>query len=421
MGEVQKLYLDDLAKPVRNALEEQAYQSGVPVEMTEEAVLAAARERTGLSDFGADDFRERLRVWMQATDEDKGLGLAGRHQVWEQCVLYAVNRLQLEDHVRRHPEILDVKIDRPIMIAGLPRSGTTHLVNMIAADPRLRSAHLWEMNFPFPLPGEQPGPIEQSPRYTMTKEMWKNNNVVLPHMSAIHEMQPDHVHENIEFQGMDFSSYHLEWRARVPRWSHYYFDHDQTPHYAYEKKVMQALTWMRGPNRWVTKSPPNMENLVPLHRVFPDATIVITHRDPIAVIQSALTLLAYWDRIRRDEQDLPGLARHWLWRIEKMLRACVQDRDHLPAGKVVDVIFHEYMADQEGLVKRIYQTADLELTPEADARIKAYIATNTRGRHGAVQYDLPQFGVNVGELRERFQFYYDRFPVRKEAARGEAL
>ncbi|GEO01560.1 hypothetical protein NSE01_33920 [Novosphingobium sediminis] len=180
------------------------------------------------------------------------------------------------------------------MIAGLPRSGTTHLVNMLAADPRLRSSQLWEMCFPFPLPGEQPGPIEQSPRFEMTKEMWKNNNVVLPYMAAIHEMHPDHVHENIEFQGMDFSSYQIEWRARVPRWSHYYFAHDQTPHYAYEKKMMQALTWMRGPNRWLTKAPPNMENLIPLHTVFPDATIVITHRDPVAVIRSSLTLLAYW-------------------------------------------------------------------------------------------------------------------------------
>jgi hypothetical protein len=93
----------------------------------------------------------------------------------------------------------------------------------------------------------------------------------------------------------------------------------------------------------------------------------------------------------------------------------------LPQDKVIDVIFHEYMADQVGLVKRIYDTADLEFTPEAESRIRAYIAANKRGRHGAVQYDLLKFGVNVGELRERFQFYYDRFPVEKEAARGERL
>ncbi|MBK8861613.1 MAG: sulfotransferase [Sphingomonadales bacterium] len=165
MDDVEKIYLDDLDKPVRNAVEEEAYRSGAPVEMTPDAVLAAAVERTGLADFGPNDFRERLAVWMQAADEDTGLAISGRQQVWDQAVLYAANRLQLEDLIRRQPEILDIKIDRPIMIAGLPRSGTTHLVNMLAADPRLRSSQLWEMCFPFPLPCEKPGPIEQSPSF----------------------------------------------------------------------------------------------------------------------------------------------------------------------------------------------------------------------------------------------------------------
>lgn len=421
MSEVQKIYLDDLDKPVRSPLEQAVFEGGEPVDMSVEGILSAARTRTGLADFGAMDFIERLQLWVDCINADTPLVTSARYQAWEQMVLYATNRLQLEDLLKTHPEILDIEIDRPIMIAGLPRSGTTNLVNMIAADPRLRSAQLWETMAPFPLPGEQPGPIEESPRYKLVQEMWGAYNEVLPHMNAIHEMYPDHVHENIEFQSMDFSSYAIEWRARMPRWSRYYFAHDQTPHYAYEKKMLQALTWMRGPNRWITKSPPHMENLIPLHTVFPDATVVITHRDPVAVIQSALTLLAYWDRLRRTEADLPGLAEHWIWRIEQMLRAAVRDHDKLPPNQIVDVIFHEYMADQEGLIKRIYQTADLELTPEAEERIRGYIAANKRGRHGAVQYDLTKFGVNVGELRERLQFYYNRFPVQKETAQGETL
>lgn len=421
MNDIQKIYLDDLDNPVRNAVEQAYYDSGHPVEISVETVLSAAKAATGLSDFGSMDFVERLQLWVDDINADKGLHTIGRVDAFEHLKIYAINRLNLENAVKLHPEILDVKIEKPFMIAGLPRSGTTHLVNMLATDPRLRSVQLWEATMPFPLPGEEPGPVEQSPRYKMIKEMWTSYSEVLSHMNAIHAMDPDHVHENIEFQSADFSSYTIEWFARMPNAPRYYFEHDQTPHYAYEKKMMQALTWMRGPNRWLTKAPPYMENLVPLTKVFPDATVIITHRDPIAVIQSTLTLLAYWDRIRRTEQDLPWLANHWIWRIEMMLKAAVRDRDKLPEGQVIDVIFHEYMADQEGLVKRIYQTGGLELTPEADARIKAYLATNTRGRHGAVQYDLPKFGVNVGELRERFQFYYDRFPVQKEPARGEKL
>jgi hypothetical protein len=137
------------------------------------------------------------------------------------------------------------------------------------------------------------------------------------------------------------------------------------------------------------------------------------------VIQSALTLLAYWDRIRRDEQDLPALADHWIWRVEMMLRACVRDREKLPNHQIVDVVFHQYMANQREVIERIYRSAGLELTPEANLRITAYIEANKRGRYGAVQYDLSKFGIDVRVLRERFQFYYDRFPVEKEAARGE--
>jgi len=185
---------------------------------------------------------------------------------------------------------------------------------------------------------------------------------------------------------------------------------------------LQALTWLSGTNRWVMKSPPHMENLRPLIATYPDATIALTHRDPVAVIQSAVTLLAYWDRIRRTEMDLPGLAKLWIDRIEHMLRACVRDRDAMPEGQVVDVIFHEYMADQRGVIDRIYATAGLEMTPEADARIDGYLNANPRGKHGKVAYDLiGHFGIDVAELRDRFQFYYDRFPVRKEPVLGEKL
>ena len=417
---MRAIELSDLASPVLNAAEQQAVQNATPVTMTREAVLAAARQQTGLSDFGSNDFLERLDVWMAALEEDRGLGPLGRATAFDEAVRYAANRLQLEDLLRRHPEIEQVQIDRPIIIAGLPRSGTTHLVNVLASDPRLRSMQLWESMMPFPFPGELPGPPEESPRYKLTAEMWQVFGKILQHMPAMHEMEPNHVHEDIELQGLDFTTYLLEWRARVPRWTAYYYQHEQTRHYAYGKKAVQALTWLRGPNRWVIKAPTHMENLRPLIETYPDATIVITHRDPVAVIQSAVTLLAYWDRIRRTDADLPGLANLWIDRIEQMLRACVRDRDALPAKSTVDVIFHEYMADQRGLIDRIYCTAGLEMTAEADQRIHRYLSDNPRGKHGEVVYDLiGTFGVDIAALRKRFQFYYDRFPVRRELVKGE--
>lgn len=409
--------IDDLAAPQLTERQRGAIASAPPVRMETEDVLAAARDATGLADFGAEDFRERLAVWLQSFDEDEGLGPLGRATMFGECVRYAKTRLRLEDLLRRQPEISAIVIDRPIMVAGLPRSGTTHLVNVLATDPRLRSTPLWETMEPIPGPGDSGDP---DPRYLRTQAMWGAFEETLPLMPAMHEMAPDHVHEDIEFQGADFSSYLPEWQSRPYRWRDYYYAHDQTPHYRYAKRMMQALTCLQGPARWVVKSPPHMENLPALIAVHPAAIVPITHRDPLAVIQSAITMLAYGDRIRRTHIDLTELANWWVERIERLLRACVRDRDAVPAQQSVDILFHEYMAGQKATVARIYEMADLEMTQADEARIDAFFAANRRGKHGQVAYDLGgDFGLDIGALRERFQFYYDRFPVRREPMQGE--
>ncbi|MHA3792739.1 sulfotransferase family protein [Sphingomonas sp. YL-JM2C] len=411
--------IDDLAEPRLTERQRAAIDAAPPVTMTVEAVLGAARAATGLSDFGAGDFRERLAIWLASYDEDRDLGALGRATLFGECVRYAVARLRIEDLWRRHPEIAAVAIDRPIMVAGLPRSGTTHLVNILAADPRLRSTPLWETMEPIPGPDDI-GDRDQ--RRARTAAMWGAFEETLPLMPAMHEMAPDHVHEDIELQGPDFSSYLPEWLSRPARWRDHYLASDQTPHYAYAKRVMQALSWLKGPARWVVKSPPHMENLPALAAVHPTAIVPVTHRDPVAVLQSAITMIAYGDRIRRVRQDLPALAAWWIDRIEVLLRRCVRDRDAVPAARSIDILFHDYMADQKATVAKVYALAELEMTPEAEARIDHFLAANPRNKHGRVAYDLAgDFGVDVGAVRERFAFYYDRFPVRKEAVPGERL
>ena len=410
----------DLGAPRLTDIQRQVIASAPLVVISEETVLAAARHRTGLSDFGADDFRERLRIWLKNFDEDQGLGPLGRAGMFGDAVRYASARLRFEDLMKRHPEIRDVVIDRPIIIAGLPRSGTTHLVNILAADPRLRSMQLWESMEPIPAPEDKAMPGEDDPRFVRTREMWGGFEAMLPLMPAMHEMAPDHVHEDIELQGLDFSSYLPECQSRPYRWRDYYYDHDQTPHYAYGRRVLQALTWLKGPDRWVLKPPPHMENLRPLIATYPDATVVITHRDPIAVIQSVITMLAYGDRIRRRTVDLKELANYWIDRVEHLLRACVRDRDALPASQSFDVLFDDYMADQKAVIARVYAMAGLPLTDEAEARIHAYLNANPRDKHGRVHYDLKgDFGVDVAALRERFGFYYEHFSVRPERIAGD--
>ncbi|MCZ6462802.1 MAG: sulfotransferase, partial [Proteobacteria bacterium] len=382
---------------------------------SEEAVLEEARKRTGLSDFGADDFRERLRVWLASVEEDRELGPVGRVGVYRDLVRYASNRLRFEDLLGRHPEIHEVRIERPIVIGGLPRSGTTHLLNLISADDRLRSLPYWESLEPIPDPAETAGPDGVDPRLARCRESYAQQDALMPLLKNMHDMAPEHVHEEIELQGLDFSSYELEWIATVPRWRDYYLEHDQTPHYAYQKRVLQALQWLRGPDRWVLKSPQHMEQLVPLLQTFPDATVVLTHRDPVSVIASTITMLAYGDRVRRLRVDPPAVAAYWIDRIERLLRTCVRDREKLSADRSLDVYFHEFMADDVATVERIYALADLPMTTEARARLERYMAENPRGKHGRIRYDLKaDFGVDPDELRERFRFYTDRFPVEIE-------
>jgi hypothetical protein len=409
--------IDDLAQPVLTPLQEAAIEitGKMPVTFRTEVVLEQAAERTGLSDFGADDFRERLDVWMQALDEDAEQGSVGRFGAFRDCVRYASNRLRLEDLLKRHPEILDVEIVRPIVIGGLPRSGTTHLLNLIAADRRLRSLPYWESLEPFPAPGETPGPGEDDPRLVRCRESYAQQDALMPLLKNMHDMAPEHVHEEIEVMALDFASYELEWIATVPRWRDHYLSHDQTPHYAYLKKALQALQWLRGPDRWILKSPQHMEQLVPLCRVFPDATIVLTHRDPVSVIASAITMLTYGDRVRRTRVDPPAVAQYWIDRVERLLRACVRDRDAVPASQGLDVLFHEFMADDLATVERIYALAELPVTPDARGSLEGYLAANPRGKHGRIRYDLKNdFGVEPDALRERFAFYFERFAVEAE-------
>jgi hypothetical protein len=388
-----------------------------PDRMTADQVLARAMAETGLTAFGPDTgFRERLAVTLQSLDEDAGLTRGGRTTILANAVRVMANRLRIEDLVRRHPEILDIPIEQPIFIAGLPRSGTTHLVNWLARDDRLNSLTLWESEEPVPAAPVAPG--ETDPRLARSAATWEAFGRLLPHMAAMHEMAATDIHEDNELMFMDLNCYNWEFQARLPRWIDHYLAHDRTMSYAYEKKVLQVISWYRGERgrrRWLLKSPQHMENLAAIKAVFPDATLIVTHRDPVDVLRSLTTMLGYSDRIRRDPVDPPALARHWADRIERLLRECVAQRDAWGPGQSLDVLFHEYMADQEGMARRIYALAGLDLPPQTEAKLLGYLAENPRHAHGKVEYDFEGvFGADVAALRRRFAFYYERFPVKEE-------
>lgn len=418
MGEGPKwIRIDDLRSPVLDEVQRLALAHGDahPVELSVEAVLDAACRRAGLSDFGSRDFEDRLRSWLDEVDGDERRTGLGRAMIFSMCVRYATARLRLHDLLIGHPEIHDVEIAEPIVVVGLPRSGTTHLLNLISADPGLRSLPLWESYEPVPAPDEPVTGDHTDPRYLRCDQEWQMMQAVLPHQAAMHPMDPGHVNEEIELQGPDFASYILEWVARVPQWRDRYLATDQRPHYEYMRTALKALQWQRGPDRWVLKSPQHLEQLGPLMATFPDATVVVTHRDPVSVVQSAATMMAYAARLAYVEVDPDFVIEYWADRVERLLRASVRDRALLPSGRTVDVVFHEFMADDMGTVERIYRVAGRPLTTEARAAMRDFVASHPRGRYGQVRYDLrADFGVEPEALRERFGFYFEQFPVEVE-------
>lgn len=405
--------IDDLRAPRRSPQQQAAYEYGrtLLVDLDPDRLMREAAQRTGLADFGDPTLRDRLAAQCRATDADTGLSGLGRLGVRQRLLALLSARLRFEDYVRRHPEALDVRLEPPVIVVGLPRSGTTHLVNLLAADSRFRALPWWECQEPTPFPGDGPGRDGVDPRYLRALAIYELQSASAPELAAMHDRHPSVIEEDCELVDLDLCSYTLEWYARVPLWRDHYLALDQDAHYAFLRRELQVLSFLRGPRRWVLKTPQHLEQLGPLLRTFPDATIALTLRDPVAVLQSAITMLGWGERMRRLEVDADGLAAYWLDRIERLLRASVRDLHLIPSERRVDVEFGAFMADELGTVTRILDAAGLGVPDATRKQLEGYVAGNPRGKNGRMIYDLRgDFGLDPERVRERFAFYFEVFP-----------
>jgi hypothetical protein len=417
----RKFSIDDLTDPQMGD-EQRAYIASAeanPVTLSEDAVLAAARDATGLSDFGPDNFRKRLGILIDEWNGDTRAYALKRAFLLNYAIRYASNRLLIHDLLKRHPEIHDEEIARPIMVVGMPRSGTTHLLNLLGADSRLRSTPLWQTYAPVPNPREPMNADGSDPRYTRVAAQWEAQLASNPLSAAMHAMEPDHFHEDVELMGPDFAGYNFEWLARAPKFRDYYLSTDQTPHYEYMKTVLKIFQWQdvqagKPRKRFVTKCPQHLEQLPVLRKVFPDATVAITYRDPVEVIQSAITMIAYGERMSYPKIDTQGLLTYWTDRVETLLRACVRDRHVWPEVQSVDVPFDAFMQDDMAVVREVRAKAALPETDQANRDVDEYIQSHPRGKYGQLVYNLERdFGIAPADLRKRFDFYYDAYPFLK--------
>ncbi|RDH77100.1 sulfotransferase [Mycolicibacterium moriokaense] len=404
------VHLDDLAQPrfgpeAQQILDAMATIAG-DCPLDAEVLHAKATAETGLDDFGPDDYRDRLDVYLTALQEIPNMHPAGVVNFHTQLLQWLKNRLLLSELLGRHPEIRDIELVAPIVIAGLPRTGTTHLHNLLAAGPTFRTMPYWESNEPFPLPAE--AGVEPDPRRRMDVAV-QVIDIVMPHFRLMHEMTTDHVHEEIQLLANDFSTMLFETLGHVPRWRDYYMAHDQTSHYEYLETQLKAMQFLRGGRRWLLKSPQHLEQLPVLNKVFPGVFVIFTHRDPTPVTLSMLAMLTYSARMHCSPVPVNDIAATWVDRLGSMLGALVRDRDAIPPERSIDVRFDEFMADELAVAAQVYEQAGETLDDDARTAIAGYLAGHRRGRHGTVATSPEMFGLAEADLREPFTSYVARF------------
>jgi len=377
-----------------------------------DVLMARAAQETGLSRFGDDTLRERVAAHLRACESEGQLSAFGRVSRFNETLKFLKSRLLVEDVIARSPHALEREIARPIVITGFPRTGTTHLHNSLAADPALRALPYWEACEPALSEAERPAPGAPDPRLARTEATLAFVNGALPHFKAMHEMTVDHAHEEIDLLALDFSTMVLETPGPLLAWARAYKRGDQTPHYRTLKRVLQVLSFLRdGGKRWVLKSPQHLEQLPVLQRVFPDATLVITHRDPLPIVASMATMWLYTARLAQERPDPLAYGAYTAERIGDLLAACVRDRAALDPERTIDVPFQLVRDDPDGAVARVYAKAAQPLSAASRAAIADYTRAHPPGRHGKVLYDLADFGLDARALRERFRPYTERFAV----------
>jgi hypothetical protein len=317
------------------------------------------------------------------------------------------NRLLLADLLARHPEIAAIPIARPIVICGLPRTGTTHLHNLMAADPALRSLPYWESLEPIPQPAE--AGVDPDPRLTRCEMSVQFINQAMPHFRRMHEMTTWHVHEEIQLLAMDCSTMLFESLTPIPEWRDYYLAHDQTPQLPLPEDGSAGAA--------VPARRPALGTEV---AAAPGAVRAAGHGLSRCHLRRHASrsgrgghVDGYHGHVQRPHdarRDRSGALRRLLGaRLETMLRACVRDRDRLPPAQTIDVRFDDFMADDIAMVRRIYALAAQPFDASVATAMTAYMTEHPQGRHGRVDYRPADVGLERADLERRFAFYTQRF------------
>ena len=372
---------------------------------------AAARSETNLGEFGDGSHREGLERFTAALHDEADLSDTGVSIMSGRLTALLVARLQVEQTYRDHPEIADEAVEGPVFVIGLPRTGTTALSQLVAADPQMRSLRLWESAAPVPPP--ETATEHTDPRIAATEQGLQLMYDAFPRMRTLYHQEATTATECQDLLGMSFRTIHFDGYARVPSYVQWVRDADMRSTYTYHRKVLRLLQWHCPPRLWHLKTPVHMFALDDLLASYPNARFLWSHRDPAAVIASVCDLIAYtrsWVSDRDDADEL-GAGELELW--AEAVRRAMDFRARVGAesgGRFADVAHADLQTDPVGAVARAYETIGIDF-PAASRRALNAWARQHPPRSGRADYDLERYGLTATEVRSAFAEYLDGFHV----------
>lgn len=374
-------------------------------------LMDRAAKSCGLSDYGDLPFREGLEVQLWAMEHESQLPPERLNALTDGIVNLLTKRLKLVDDRKKHPQIEDEVIKAPLIILGLPRTGSTHLHALMATRPNARAPLMWEMNVPSPPPDRET--FYSDPRIKMVQSAIESRPDA-EEMMKIHPTEATRPEQCIGLIDWSFVNFSVAASGRMPSYFEWFLNADHRAAYEHHHRMMQHLQW-KVPGEWVLKYPKHVFSLYALLETYPDARIIWTHRDPAKVLASVCNFVGSIRKSLDPQFNAQRFGREWVAIEEMGLSRAMNVRHQLNDEKrFYDVHFQDLMSDPVKTVTGIYKYFDIPVDSETEANIANYQSENPKDKHGKHEYTPETYGLTIDHLRERFSAYSERFNVQSE-------
>jgi len=380
-----------------------------------EKLEQAAREQTGLSDFGGDDYREPLARLVAALNTEARLNDFGRLRAQMTINAGLCTRLQIVDFLHSHPQVRDEQVVKPVFIVGLPRTGTTALHHMLNQDRLNRTLRLWEAQNPIPPP--ETATYTSDPRIARQREGVALTETFLPGFMTTHLIAAEEPDECYMLLNRVFMSVEYSALFHIPSYADWlYANLCRRDSYAWHKLQLQLLQ-SRHPGSWVLKAPFHQLGLTEILKYYPDAIIVQTHRAPMSLVASGCSFSEILRRSGSDHIDRAEIGRDWMDMLRVYTRTFEADRAHLEPlhpGQFLDLEHDAFVTDPWPAIEGIYQLRGTPLDVEGRDCMARWLAEHPRGKHGKHEYRLEDYGIERAEVESVFGDYVRRYGLTME-------